>query len=90
MLDFVKLVGAGFLAENMFKQTASTASASVFRCSAIEGGTTTVAARNRRWRGFLGGIIMSIMEELGFSFAIGVAVVAGLRFVFLMCEWAFT
>jgi hypothetical protein len=39
---------------------------------------------------FLGGIAMSIMEELGFSFAIAVAVVAGLRFVFLMCEWAFT
>jgi len=31
-----------------FRMTASTAIASVFRCSAIEGGTTTVAARNRR------------------------------------------
>jgi hypothetical protein len=32
---------------------------------------------------------MSVMEELSFSFAVAVAVVAGLRFVFLMCEWAF-
>jgi hypothetical protein len=31
-----------------FRMTASTAIASVFRCSPIEGGTTTVAARNRR------------------------------------------
>ena len=33
-----------------FRMTASTAIASVFRCSSIEGGTTTVAARNRRPR----------------------------------------
>ena len=33
-----------------FRMTASTAIASVFRCSPIEGGTTTVAARNRRPR----------------------------------------
>jgi hypothetical protein len=38
---------------------------------------------------FLGDMAMSIMKELGFSLAIAVAVVAGLRFVFLMCEWAF-
>ena len=33
-----------------FRMTASTAIESVFRCSANEGGTTTVAARNRRPR----------------------------------------
>jgi hypothetical protein len=38
---------------------------------------------------FLGDMAMSIVKELGFSLAIAVAVVAGLRFVFLMCEWAF-
>jgi hypothetical protein len=32
---------------------------------------------------------MSIMEELGFSFAIAVAVVAGLKLIVLMCERAF-
>jgi hypothetical protein len=36
------------VASASFRMTASTAIASVFRCSAIEGGTTTVAARNRR------------------------------------------
>jgi hypothetical protein len=38
---------------------------------------------------FLWDMAMSIVKELGFSLAIAVAVVAGLRFVFLMCEWAF-
>ena len=36
------------VAEASFRMTASTAIASIFRCSPIEGGTTTVAARNRR------------------------------------------
>jgi hypothetical protein len=33
---------------------------------------------------------MSIMEELGFSFAIAVAIIAGLKLIALMCDWAFT
>jgi hypothetical protein len=33
---------------------------------------------------------MTIMEEVGFSLAVAVAVVAGFRFVALMWEWAFT
>ena len=36
------------VAKASFRMTASTAIASIFRCSPIEGGTTTVAARNRR------------------------------------------
>jgi hypothetical protein len=33
---------------------------------------------------------MSFMEELGFSFAIAVAVIAGLKLIALMFEWVFT
>jgi hypothetical protein len=32
---------------------------------------------------------MSIMEELGFSFAIAVAIIAGLKLIALMSDWVF-